>query len=278
MRKLCQYLGVSRSGYYEWEQTGKERKRLKQLADQELLKEIRAVYDAYHGIFGYRKIFFKLKDKGVPCTDKRVHKLMKKHGIRSRTVRRFKPQTTKADPSHKAFDNLLEQNFAASAPGKVWVGDITYIKLGGKWVYLAVVIDLYRKRPVGWALSHSPNAQLVCAALKDACAKERPRKGLIFHSDRGSQYTSNSFKDLLKTYGMRGSMSRKGNPYDNAVAESFFRALKCEWVNHCQYTTLKEAFHSIHYYIEVFFRYFRPHQALGYKTPEFFDRVRKLAV
>jgi putative transposase len=149
-------LGVSRSGYYEWNRSGKKRHKLKQLREQELLAQIRRIHKASHGIFGYRKITFKLKDAGIPCTGKRVLKVMSKYGIRSRVVRKYKPQTTKADPTHGVFENLLGQNFTVSAPNQVWVSDITYIRVGDSWMYLAIVLDLFTRCPVGWALSKHP--------------------------------------------------------------------------------------------------------------------------
>ena|GEM_PF-1876077 len=214
VRKLCPVLKVSRSGYYDWAQSGRERRERRWLQEQELLGHIRRIHKRSHGIFGYRRIAFKLKDEGIPCTPKRILKIMSKYGIKARTIRKYKPQTTKANPSHTAFENLHAQNFEVSALNKVWVSDITYIRVGERWVYLAVVIDLYTRAPVGWALSSRPNKELVCRALMNAYSRELPPKGLIHHSDCGSQYTSNAFKALLQKHGMTGSMNRVGNPYE----------------------------------------------------------------
>ena len=267
MEKLCRTLKVSRSGYYDWVCRGRQKHELQRLRDEELLGEIMRVFYASHRIFGYRKVYWKLKDQGIPCTLERVRKLMSIRSVNARVVRKYRPQTTKADPANAAYPNLLAQNFNVEAPNKVWVGDITYIRTGNSWSYLAMVIDLYDRRPVGWAVSRHPDAQLVCEALNNAFSKELPPGGLIFHSDQGCQYTSHSFRQLLAKYRMTGSNSRKGNPYDNAVAESFFRSLKTEWTNHYSFATLGQAKESIYYYIEVFYKYFRPHQSLNYLSP-----------
>lgn len=191
---------------------------------------------------------------------------------------KYKPQVTQADPSSIAFENLLNQEFKTHRKNKIWVADMTYIRAGFKWTYLAVVIDLYNREPVGWAYGAHPDAALACQALEMAIRREKPSKGLIHHSDRGCQYTSNAYKALIKKHQITGSMSRRGNCYDNAVAESFFKALKTEWTNHCCYSTIKEAYESLYHYIEVFYKYQRLHEALGYKTPKNYENQRKLAV
>jgi putative transposase len=200
---------------------------------------------------------------------------MNKHGIKARTVLKYKPQTTKADVSAKAYPNLLEQNFTAETKGKVWTTDITYIRVGFKWTYLAVVLDLFNREPVGWAYGLHPDTALASRALEMAVVREQPEPGLIHHSDRGCQYTSHAYRVLLDKYQMQGSMSRKGNPYDNAVMESFFRSLKTEWTNHTNYGTMEEAYKSLYAYIEVFYKYQRLHAALGYLTPRSFEKLRQ---
>ena len=200
---------------------------------------------------------------------------MNKHGIQSEIRRKYKSQTTTADPASKAFDNLLSQNFYASKKGQVWVSDITYIRVGFKWTYLAMVINLYNREPVGWAHGLHPNAQLACDALKMAIRREHPPKGLLHHSDRGCQYTSNEYRKLLNEYQMIGSMSRKGNPYDNAVAESFFKALKTEWTNRCHNSTMHDAYTSLYRYIEVFYKCQRLHEALNYEAPKSFEKLQE---
>ena len=193
-------------------------------------------------------------------------------------MQKYKPQTTKADISERAYPNLLKQNFTVDAKSKVWVADITYIRMGFKWTYLAVVLDLYNREPVGWAYGFHPDTALAARALEMAIAREQPEPGLIHHSDRGCQYTSHAYRNLLDKHHMRGSMSRKGNPYDNAVMESFFRSLKTEWTNHTNYKTMQEAYKSLYAYIEVFYKYQRLHAALGYLTPKSFEKLRQSRV
>ena len=193
-------------------------------------------------------------------------------------MQKYKPQTTKADIGERAYPNLLKQNFTVDAKSKVWVADITYIRMGFKWTYLAVVLDLYNREPVGWAYGFHPDTALAARALEMAIAREQPEPGLIHHSDRGCQYTSHAYRNLLDKHHMRGSMSRKGNPYDNAVMESFFRSLKTEWTNHTNYKTVQEAYKSLYAYIEVFYKYQRLHAALGYLTPKSFEKLRQSRV
>lgn len=237
--------------------------------------QIQRTYLASHRTAGYRKVYASLKKNGVECSEERVKKLMHQHNLKARTALKYKPQTTKADTSERAYSNLLNQNFSINAKGRVWVADITYIRMGFKWTYLAVVLDLYNREPVGWAYGVHPDAALAARALEMAIMHEQPEPGLIHHSDRGCQYTSQAYRSLLDQHKMRGSMSRKGNPYDNAVMESFFRSLKTEWTNHMNYRTMQEAYKSLYSYIEVFYKYQRLHAALGYLTPKSFEKLRK---
>lgn len=254
---------------------GREHIRDGALSEAALVAQIKRVYEESERTAGYRKVYHLLRRQSILCSIDRVKKLMNKYGIKSVVRCKYKPQTTSADSASKAFDNLLGQNFNASQKGQIWVSDITYIRVGFKWTYLAMVIDLYNREPVGWAHGLHPNAQLACDALKMAIRKERPPKGLIHHSDRGSQYTSNDYRKLLCEYQIVGSMSRKGNPYDNAVAESFFKALKTEWTNRCHYNTMHEAYISLYRYIEVFYKYQRLHESLGYQTPKSFEKLQE---
>ena len=166
---------------------------------------------------------------------------MHESGVKAQIKSKYKPQTTKADPEAKAYDNLLGQNFAVQKSNAVWLADLTYIRVGGKWCYLAAVLDLARRKLVGWSIGTRPTARLACQALKMAIHRENPKHGLIHHSDRGSQYTSKEYRELLETNQIVGSMSRKGNPYDNAPMESFFRLLKVEHVYKRSFATLTQA-------------------------------------
>ncbi len=199
---------------------------------------------------------------------------MHENGIKAKIKSKYKPQTTKADPNEKAFENLLNQNFTVKEFNTVWLADITYIKAGGKWCYLAGVLDLARRKLVGWAIGSQPTAALASRALTMALVRERPSKGLIHHSDRGSQYTSNKYKDLLKKHDIVGSMSRKGNPYDNAPMESFFRLLKVEHVKKRSFPTIDRATSSIGKWLD-YYNIRRRHSALGGISPLMYEIRRK---
>jgi len=274
--KLCHLLDVTRSGFYAWQKLNAGDRALHDggasVHEAGLIGHIRRIYNASHKTAGYRKVYAALQIEGVDCSEERVKKLMRKHEIKARTVRKYKPQTTKADASERAYPNLLQQNFTAKAKDRVWVADITYIRVGFKWTYLAVVLDLFNREPVGWAYGAHPDAALASKALEMAILREQPEPGLIHHSDRGCQYTSYVYRSLLNKHQIKGSMSRKGNPYDNAVMESFFRSLKTEWTNHENYKAMQEAYKSLYAYIEVFYKYHRLHAALGYMTPKSFEK------
>ena len=199
---------------------------------------------------------------------------MHENGIRAKITSKYKPQTTKADPNEQAFPNLLEQKFDVTDLNKVWLSDITYVRVNGKWAYLAAVMDLGRRKIVGRALGGSPSAELACKALKQAIVKESPPAGLIHHSDRGSQYTSKVYRLLLEDNKFVGSMSRKGNPYDNSPMESFFQTLKTEFIYRQKFTTIEQAASCLKQWIDVYYNCRRLHSALGYKSPLFYELSR----
>lgn len=199
---------------------------------------------------------------------------MHQNGIKAEIKSKYKPQTTKADPNEQAFPNLLDQDFTVKEFNKVWLADITYIRTNGKWSYLAAVMDLGRRKIVGWAIGSRPNAKLVCKALTLAVNNERPAPGLIHHSDRGSQYTSRAFQELLNKHKISGSMSRKGNPYDNAPMESFFQTLKTEFVYKRYFQSIEQAERGFKYWIDIYYNCRRLHSALGYKSPLFYEISR----
>ena len=192
---------------------------------------------------------------------------MREAGIRSRIKKKFKA-TTNSRHNLPVAPNLLNQDFTVKGPGRVWVADITYIHTLEGWLYLAAILDLGNRKIVGWAASSRMTRQLAIDALDAAVGSHSFIDGLVHHSDRGSQYASADYQKVLKTNGMRCSMSRKGNCYDNAVAENFFKLLKTEWVNHYQYKTRQEAISSLFYYIEIFYNRKRRHSTLGYSTPQ----------
>jgi putative transposase len=273
VQEMARNLGVSRSGYYSWRRSPKSKR------DKEndlLWQKIKEVYYANKGRCGSPAITGVLKVSGETCSRKRVARLMREKGLRCKYAKKFKA-TTDSEHSHPVAPNLLKQDFSVDAPNRKWVGDITYIPTCEGWLYLAVVIDLYSRKVVGWAMSKRINRFLVIDALRMAYWNCRPHPGLIFHSDRGSQYCSKLFLKLLKQYGMIPSMSGKGNCYDNAVAESFFHTFKNELIRFEYYRTRKEAKASIFEYIEIDYNRKRPHSYLGYLSPVTFEQLRKAA-
>ena len=204
---------------------------------------------------------------------------MRELGLKSRVSKAFTPTTTKADPTKEPAPNTLDRDFTATAPNQKWVADITYLLTAGGWVYLAVVLDLFSRKVVGWALSDSLATELVSTALRQAIESRRPvGKELLHHSDRGCQYTSDAYQQILKALGIECSMSRTGECYDNAVMERFFWSLKHEWTKHESFDDLEAARLSVFKYIETFYNPVRLHQTLGYKSPNHFEAVYAPAI
>jgi len=265
--RMCTLLNVSRSGFYSWLRRPESRRSLENRA---LEDKIRAYHSASHGIYGSPKIHRDLADDGIKCGKNRVARIMREAGIRSRTKRKFKA-TTDSKHNLPVAPNLLNQEFSVQSTGQVWVADITYIHTLAGWLYLAVILDLGNRKVVGWSASSRITRQLAINALDMALGRHTPDEGLIHHSDRGSQYASADYQSALESKGIVCSMSRKGNCYDNAVAESFFQLLKTEWVNHQQYRNRDEALSSLFYYIEIFYNRKRRHSTLGYSTPQDYE-------
>lgn len=277
VQKICRVLEVTRSGYYEWVKAGRPRKADR---DKVLLEKIKQVERENHGIYGVSKVHQELIGVNfkVKVSRRRVQKIMHDNRVKSMVNLKYKPQSTKVDPGETAFPNLLHQNFTTERRNQVWLADITYVRVGSKWGYLAAVLDLNERKVVGWAIGSNPTAELACKALHSALLRRRPPKGLIHHSDRGCQYTSHAYRKLLNHYEIVGSMSRKGNPYDNAPMESFFKHLKCEWINRQYYSTMQQATLSLSYFIDVYYNCKRLHAALGYKSPNDFANQRNPAI
>lgn len=259
---MCRVLDVSSSGYYAWR---KRPSSAREMANHTLLQEIQAAHQASKGVYGSPRIYHEVKEK-VSCSQNRVARLMKKHGIAAKQKRRYK-QTTKANGAHPVAPNLIDRDFAAAAPNEKWTTDITYIPTLEGWLYLAVVLDLFSRRIVGWAMSARMTSDLVLDALHMAIRERKPAVGLIHHSDRGSQYTGAPYQALLKSHQFQVSMSGTGNCYDNAPTESFFGSLKMEWVHHTIYETRAQARTDIFFYIEAFYNRQRRHSMLGYISP-----------
>ena len=204
------------------------------------------------------------------CSRNMVHRLMKKHNIHSIRKRAYKV-TTNSKHKYPISPNLLKRDFSADKPNLKWVGDITYIPTDEGWLYASIVKDLCTKKVIGYAFSHRINTELTVAALEMAVKRQKPNGNLIFHSDRGSQYASNKYRETLDKYNITSSMSKKGDPYDNAVAENFFSCLKCELVHHKHYITREQAAADIFAYIEAFYNAKRPHSGIGYLTPNAYE-------
>ena len=273
MEKMCSTFNVSRSGYYRWLN---RKPSLREQRDELLKQELLKIYHRGRGNYGSPRIRRDLRKMGLRCSKKRVERLMKELGIMAKHKKKYKVTT---DSWHKypVAENLLNRNFNPSGPNQCWVSDISYIYTKEGWLYLATVMDLYSRKIVGWALEKRLTRELVIKALKMATGNRRPGPGLMMHSDRGVQYASFEYQNLLKKYGMICSMSGKGNCYDNAVMESFFRTLKVELIYGNVFETRFQARRCIFEYIEVFYNRIRTHSAIDYNSPEEYEKQRKVA-
>jgi putative transposase len=265
---MCEVLKASRSGYFGWLATGKKMKR--KVEDAALISIVRKIHKESRKTYGSPRILLELKDLGIKCGKARLEKLMRENGIRAKMKKKFKVTT---DSKHKlpVSENIANRDFNPAAPDRLWMGDITYIWTREGWLYLAIVMDAYARKIVGWSMSKNMKANLVLDALDMAYKRRKPGRGLIFHSDRGSQYASADYQRRLWQYGITGSMSRKGNCWDNAPAESFFHTLKTEHVYFEDFLTRDEARESVFEWIEVFYNRQRRHSSLGYFSPECYE-------
>jgi transposase InsO family protein len=261
---LCDVLGVSPAGYYAWRSRTESRR---SAANRDLVDDIRRVHRDTRGRYGSPRIHVELKAQGRGASRGRIERLMRRHGIRAIMARRRRVRTTDSRHDLPIAPNLLDRNFIATAANQIWLADITYIETDQGWLYLAAVMDLYSRRIVGWAMADHLRADLPSAALRMAISAQRPSAGLTHHSDRGVQYASADYGKLMQSAGLRASMSRKGNCYDNAPMESFFHTLKTELVHHRHYATRAEATRDIFAYIEGFYNRTRRHSAIGFITP-----------
>ena len=268
VRMMCQALKVSRSGYYGWRTRG-ESQRAK--TDRELTGMIQHLHRDNHGVYGSPRIRAELAEQGYPVGRRKVARLMRNARLRGIPKRRYKV-TTQRDPRHEVATNLIEQDFTAKQPNQRWAADITYVATHQGWLYLAVVMDLYSRKIIGWSMDQRMSRHLAINALTMAIDARQPEGVLIHHSDRGGQYTSDDFRDLLKQQGIRCSMSSSGNCYDNAVVESFFGLLKRERVNRVRYRTRDEARASLFDYIECFYNRKRRHGYLGNISPADYEK------
>lgn len=263
IEKMCQVLRVSRSGYYDWITRPMSKR---DIETQGIIKLALKSYKLTKGMCGLDKILEDVREKYPKCSRKRLYKIQKENELYAKRKKKFKA-TTYSNHKLPVAANLLNQNFNVDRPSSVWVTDITYVSTGEGWLYLATVKDIFTKEIVGWSAADNMRTELCIKALDNAIKRHRPPEGIIHHSDRGIQYCSQEYQKTLKKYKMVCSMSRKGNCYDNACAETFFSTIKCELLYHKKYTTREEAYRDIFWYIEEFYNRKRRHQALGYLTP-----------
>jgi len=267
VKKMAESLGVSRSRYYAWLKMPESPRRQR---DHELLEMIKAIHRDSRETYGSPRVFDALIKREEPCSRKRTARIMRENGIRARQKRKFKV-TTDSKHSLPVAPNLVNRGFFVEAPNRVWVSDITYVWTMEGWLYLCIVLDLCSRMVVGWSMDTHMGADLVKSALLMGVLHRNPPQGLIFHSDRGVQYASEAFRDKLEDNKMIQSMSRKGNCWDNACAESFFATLKTEEVFQQSYVTRDEAQKRIFEYIAVFYNRYRKHSFLDYLSPEEFE-------
>jgi transposase InsO family protein len=265
VRVICDALSVSPSGFYAWRSRPESPRKI---ANRELLASIRRVHAQHRERYGAPRIHAELRAEGHAVNRKRVARLMRQNGIRARGPRRYRVCTTDSKHSLPVAENLLNQNFVADQPDQIWLADITYIPTAEGWLYLAVLLDLFTRKVVGWAMRDHMRAELTIAALTMAIQRRRPRVGLVHHSDRGSQYAAGDYRAMLQAAAITQSMSRKANCWDNAPMESFFGTLKTELVHHGEYPDRDAARRDLFAYIEGYYNRQRRHSAIGYITPE----------
>jgi len=266
---MCKVLQISTSGYYSslMRKPSAQQKRC-----QDIAQAAAQSYFQSRRIYGYRKVHQDLLEANIVCCEETVRRIMRNIGLYSRVRRKF-VLTTDSDHQMAIAENLLDRHFTATIPNRKWVADITYIPTGQGWLYLACVMDLYSRRIVGWAMSEHIDSALVVSAMTMALLQRKPEAKLLHHSDRGCQYASGDFQDLLDGNRVICSMSRKGNCWDNACMESFFGSLKTEWLGDKKYKTREEAKNAIFNYIEMFYNRKRRHAALGYLSPAAYEEL-----
>jgi putative transposase len=265
---MCRALRMHRSGFYAWTRTPQSRRAIE---DERILKKIRTSYQASDGVYGSPRVHRDIREDGERCGEHRVARLMRINGLRA--IRGYKKPRYRAGKPALVAPNRLEQNFSVVAPDRVWATDITYIRTFEGWLYLAVVVDLYSRIVVGWSMKSALTRELVLDALLMAIWRRRPTQPVIVHSDQGSQYGSDDAVRFCKDHGLIPSMSRRGNCFDNAVAESFFSSLKKERIRRRIYRSREEARADVFDYIEVFYNRIRRHSHLGQMSPHDFEQA-----
>lgn len=269
VRAACHFLSVSESGYYAWASRGPSER---QRQDMVLLAHIREVFALSNNSYGSPRMTVELQEAGLSVGRRRVARLMRENGLKAWVKRRFK-STTNSKHAFAVAPNLLDQDFTATAPNEKWAGDMSYIWTAEGWLYLAVILDLYSRKVIGWAISNRMKKELPMEALDRAVALRQPEAGVIHHSDRGSQYCSHDYQKKLKDHGFLISMSAKGNCYDNAAVETFFKTIKNELVWRTSFATRQQAEIMIGKYIDGFYNHKRRHSTLGYMSPVQFEKI-----
>lgn len=268
MRRLCQLLGVSRSGYYAWRSRSESER---SQYDGRLKEAMVELHQGFRRAYGARRLHRQLRRNGFPCSVRRVSRLMKEAGIHASSKGLYVWNPGRHE-FYSSAGNVLGAEDSADCEGKHWAGDFTYIRTGSGWLYHAVVVDLYSRRVVGWSFSRKRNSELTKSALRMALSREQPRLGCVFHSDQGIEYAAHEYRDLVAAAGMRRSMSRKATPLDNAMVESFFHTLKTELVHLRKFENDIEAVAGIVEFIEFYNRE-RLHSGIGYQSPASYVRA-----
>lgn len=272
IRLMCRLLSVSVSGYYAWLHRKPSKRAEKDIA---LFAKIKLIFEDEKARAGAPRITKRLNSEGNQVGKQRVGRIMREHGLRAKASKKFKA-TTNSNHQLPVAPNLLQQNFKANQPNEKWVSDITYCWTEEGWLYLAVVMDLYSRKVVGWALSERMTKQLVIDALQMAIWSRKPQKGLIIHSDRGSQYCSHDYQKLINLHGLICSMSKRGDCYDNAAMESWNHSFKVEAIHGEKFETRENAKNHIFEYIEIYYNRKRLHSLIGYHSPTAFE-IKKIA-
>ncbi len=261
--KMCRWLDVSRSGFYRWRsRTPSQRSKQR----EQIRVAVMEVYQAFKKRYGAPRIREELKELGIPCSLNHVAQLMQEAGVRARNGKQFKYEPS-AEATSNVANNLLSRHFKASRPDEKWVSDITFIRVDGEWLHLAVIMDLFSRQIIGWAVDETMTTELVLEAFNMAVERRDVKPGLILHSDRGVQYRSGEYQQALADLQIKPSMSRKGNCWDNAAMESFFSRLKVELIYAKEYKQVSEVYKDVFEYIEVFYNRIRRHSANGYISP-----------
>jgi putative transposase len=270
---MCRVLKVSRSGYYAWRQRAPSRR---ELEDRRHAGAIRKAHRESRGTYGSPRVHQALQQGGTPCGRHRVARIMREEGLRGRAARRFRSVSTKRS-AQPAPPNRLAGDFSALRPNEIWVGDLTQVRTREGWLFLAILLDLFSRKIVGYATAARPQQEIALEALARAVTARRPEPGLVHHTDRGGQYLSAEYQDQLDRHGMICSMSRPGKCQDNAVAESFFHTLKAEWIYHFDFATREQARLAIFDYVEGFYNPTRMHSTLSYRSPDDYEKMTTAA-